>query len=98
MRQFLLDLLKRMEFLVSPPEHCHHVISYAQYGSDEAGWEDNIALQVNYDGKFLCFFLFDDDFEKSGAQVADEIAELMRDGTQGMQLGIAQGQYLASKG
>ena len=94
MRQFLIDMLKRLEFLVPPPAHCHHAITYAQFGSDKTEWQDRLAVQVNVDGKFLCFFLDDEDFHQEAEAVANEIAELIRKGTAGMQLGVGAGQYL----
>ena len=93
MRQFLIDLLKALEVAVPPPSHCHHVLSYARYGSDEAGWSDELALQINKDGVFHCFFLDDDDLSGSVPCLIDRIfAYLNSDGVG--QLGVGTGQYV----
>jgi len=42
----LMLFLKSLEGALPPPEHCHHAITYARYGSDDTGWEDRLALQV----------------------------------------------------
>ena len=93
MRQWLIDMLKRLEFLVPPPPNCHHAITFAQFGSEEDGWQDRLALQVNRDGKFHCFFLDDEDCHQEPVAIADEVAELLRKEPPG-QLGIGFGQYL----
>jgi hypothetical protein len=93
MRQWLIDMLKRLEFLVPPPPNCHHAITFAQFGSEEDGWQDRLALQVNCDGKFHCLFLDDEDCHQEAIDIADEIADLLRKGPPG-QLGIGLGQYL----
>jgi hypothetical protein len=95
MRQYLIDLLKRLEFLIPPPPRCHHVITFAQFGSDETEWQDRLALQINIDGVFQCFFLQDEDFAQPAEDIANEVAELVRKGSPaGTQFGVAMGQYL----
>jgi hypothetical protein len=93
MRQWLIDMLKRLEFLVPPPENCHHAITFARFGSDDTEWQDRLALQVNQDGTFHCFFLQDEDLHQKPEDIANEVAELLRKGPSG-QLGVAFGQYL----
>lgn len=74
MRDKLLIFLKALESRIPPPPYCHHALTYAQYGSDEAGWEEKLALQINAGGKFHCFFIEPGDFEKGDGLIA-EIAE-----------------------
>ena len=62
----LINFLKTLEGVIPPPPHCHHVITYARYGSDEKGWEDKLALQVgvacdDQEPVFHCFFLDEED-------------------------------------
>lgn len=95
MRQFLIDLLKGLEAVVPPPENCHHCITYAKYGSDDAGWEDRLALQVNQNGTFHCFFLSEgDDLAETADQVISTISNFLNSPTPPWtQLGIGPGQY-----
>lgn len=92
MRQFLIDLLKALEAAVPPPALCHHAITYAQYGSDETGWEDRLAIQVNRGGKFQCLFLDDGDFRIPAAFVVAEIVKVLS--VPGGQPGVAFGQHV----
>lgn len=59
--KLLIDFLKALEEKFPPPKYCHHVICFARYGSDEDGWEERLALQLNIDHKFQCFFIADRD-------------------------------------
>lgn len=92
MRELLIDFLKRLEAMIPPPPHCHHVITYAQYGSDAAGWEDRLSLQVNLSGKFYCFFIDETDDFVSPSGVDQILCQIHR-GVENMQEGIALGQY-----
>jgi hypothetical protein len=94
MHEYLMTFLKRMEFLAPPPDRCHHAITYSQYGSDTEGWKDMLALQVNIEGTFHCFFLRDDDLTIEPNELADKIGELLRVPMQNAQLGVGFGQYL----
>ena len=94
MREFLLGLLKELETRIPPPEKVHHCITYAQYGSDETGWEDRLALQVNDHGKLLCFFLEDADFDKKISVLVEEIADSVENEPDGQtQFGVGPAQY-----
>jgi hypothetical protein len=64
MRSWLLEFLKELESAIPPPPMCHHAITFAKYGSDEHGWQEKLALQINHGGLFHCFFLETDDFDK----------------------------------
>jgi hypothetical protein len=94
MRTKLINLLKLLEKAIPPPSHCHHAITYAQHGSNYAGYEDKLAIQVNVDGMFICLFLDEEDFEKDvHVLIADIVKWINADG-QTPQLGVALGQYI----
>ena len=76
-RYFLLDFLKRLEAAIPPPPRCHHAITYAQFGSEETGWQDKLAIQINVVGKFPCFFIEPEDEGKSVEQLVAEIVQAM---------------------
>ena len=96
MHTYLLHFLKFIEHLVPPPPKCHHAITFALFGSDQTGWEEKVALQINKDGKFHCFFLDEDDFKmESGAELAHKIAFLVSEPVENEQLGVGFGQYKA---
>lgn len=75
-RQFLIDMLMGLEAAIPPPAGCHHAITYAQYGSEDAGW-DRLALQVNHGSEFHLFYLDDSDFDSSPAEVIEQIVAIM---------------------
>lgn len=97
-RKLLIDLLKGLEKAVPPPPRCHHAITFAQYGSDTEGWQDRLALQVNHEGRFHCFFL--DDRDLTGdlyKRVIEPVRIAIAAGqTASEQMGVAFGQYLPS--
>jgi hypothetical protein len=82
MRTYLLNLLKALEHKIPPipaagaVADAHHAITFSQYGSDEQGWEDRLALHVRTQ-KSITFFLDDGDFEKPidalVAEIVDEV-------------------------
>ena len=96
MRDFLINLLKELELRVPPPPNCHHCITYAQFGSDKTGWEDRLALQVNRDGKFRCFFLDEDDLLGHPHRIIEFIEKSYTnpDPTFTPQEGVGTGQYI----
>ena len=58
-----LDIMKKLEEKIPPPENCHHALHACRYGSDETGWEDQLGLTIVLEGhKFQTFFLDDNDF------------------------------------
>lgn len=63
MKELLIKFLKTLEEVVPPPVECHHAITYAQYGSDEIGWEDRLALRINVAGDERVLFLDTGDLE-----------------------------------
>ncbi|HVJ09715.1 MAG TPA: hypothetical protein VM554_15160 [Acidisarcina sp.] len=93
MHQFLIDVMKELERVITPPEHCHHALTCSQYGSPEKGWKDCLALQVNIAGKFHCVLLMPKDLEKSAVELAEEIRDLLRKPMESEQLGVGFGQY-----
>jgi len=78
-RTFLLETLKLLESIIVPPPGGHHSLTYAQYGSDEDGWEDRLALQVIRDGRFQCLFLDHSDFQKTPAALVADIAFVLNE-------------------
>jgi hypothetical protein len=96
MRQFLIDLLKGLEASVPPPPNCHHAITYAKHGSDEDGWTDKLALQVNHNRKFYCFFLEEDDLPNDPQRIIGEVQKALSspEVIATLQEGVALGQYL----
>lgn len=96
MRQFLIEFLKALEAEVPPPPNCHHVLTFARFGSDEdgVGWSDQLALQVNLDGEFVAFFLEEVDFQKP---IGDLVAYIAKQCSpiDGAQLGVGVGQFIA---
>jgi len=68
MHQFLIDLLRGIEAAVSPPEHCHHAITFAQ---------DRLALRVNDSGTWHCLFLDQADFAKPAPVLVAEIMAML---------------------
>ena len=75
--RFLVETLKLLESKAPPPAKCHHAITYARYGSDESGWDDKLALQVNQGGVFQCLFLDEEDFTKSPSALVAEIVQVL---------------------
>lgn len=90
--QSLIELLKKIESAIPPPEKCHHALTFAQYGSDEAGWEDKLCLQVNIGGKFQQFFLDDEDL--ANPNLPQEIGECVEHPSEETQFGVSMGQFL----
>ena len=78
MKSQLLNFLRLLESRIPPPPSCHHAILRAEHGNDHDGWNEKLALQVNYAGKFHCFFVDDSDLldpEVSVAQIKDILLE-----------------------
>ena len=79
MKTWLIAFGKALEAAIPPAPKCHHALMYAQHGSDAAGWQDKLALQVGVNGKFYCWFLDDGDFETPVDElVATIVADLAR--------------------
>lgn len=92
MRTQLLEFLKLLERKIPPPNNSHHAVTYAQYGSDEIGWHDRLALQVNSGGVFECYFI--DENDSIGPDLVAKIVELHSRPMITAQLGVALGQYI----
>jgi hypothetical protein len=96
-KQFLIELLKSLEVVIPPPKGCHHAITFARYGSSRAAWQDRLALQINREGKFYCFFLDEDDLppqSQDPTRIVQFVAIEMRSRSDSeFQLGIGPGQY-----
>ena len=93
MREYVITLLKQMEEAIAPPQHCHHALTYARYGSDESGWVDKLALQVNQNGSFHCFFIDEGDDLNPPEDIVAEIVGMILIPDPGEQLGAGFGQY-----
>jgi hypothetical protein len=96
LRAYLIDVLKNLEAAIPPPPNCHHAITYAQYGSDETGWEDRLALQVNKEGTFHCVFIDAEDFLKPVMQFVFGVVECVN-APGDFQKGVGPGQYVGEK-
>jgi hypothetical protein len=94
MQQYLIEFLKALESRIPPPQNCHHAVTFAQYGSAEAGWKDALALQVNVAGQFHCVFLLEKDLENRPATLADAVVSVLGVPMSNAQLGIGFGQYV----
>jgi hypothetical protein len=66
MRQRLIDLLKALEAVIPPPRNCHHALTFASYGSDEAGWTDQLAVQINRGIIYMTTYDFDAETQRRG--------------------------------
>ena len=97
-RQFIIAFLKRLEEEIPPPPFCHHCITYAQYGSDADGWEEQLAVQVNVGGVFHAFFLSEEDMEFSPERIASVLSQLVKNPSPNSQFSIATGQYIDAEG
>lgn len=95
-RDFLMVFLAKLEEFVPPPEKCHHVICYAKYGHDSVGWEPKLAVMVNTKGKFVTFFLEDEDFEKDPETLAGDIAKDLGKDDPNTQYAVVAGQFKES--
>ena len=79
MRQWLIDFLKELERLIPPPEGGHHALTYAQYGSDDEDWTDQLKLTVFDGGVFRPFFLDEEDLNRTPKVVATDVLGLVCD-------------------
>jgi hypothetical protein len=93
MRQRILDMLKGLEKVYPPKDKCHHALTYAQYGSDETGWSEELALQVSVKEGFICFFLDDNDMDKSVDEFISDILSLINKPLEGAQISGEQFSY-----
>jgi hypothetical protein len=96
-REYMIELLKAIEAAIPPPANCHHCVTCAKHGSDSEGWTDKLALQVNREGKFYCFFLEENDLAYDAANIQSFVAELVRQmelPDSSFQMGVGLGRYL----
>lgn len=97
MLNYLLVFLAQLEQLIPPPQHCHHVLCRALYGSDADGWSEKLALQVNDHGIFTTYFLDEDDLTKAPLYLAQAIRDMhispVPEGTE-LQYAIGAGQFI----
>lgn len=95
MHGYLLDFLTQLEELLPPPANCHHGLCRARYGSDEHGWTDRLALQLNDGGKFYCYFLDEADLRKPQSKLVLEVLLAHGNRPPRAQLGVAACQFAA---
>lgn len=96
MRNRLLSFLKKMEEVLPPPSRAHHALVFAQYGSDSAGWSDQLALQINDGGRFYAYFIEEGDFEMELDDLASEIVRQHAARKSSAQGGVALGQFIGT--
>lgn len=89
----LLRFLMDLEKAVPPPEDGHHALTHARYGSNETGWEDKLALQVNRNGELHCFFLVGKDMEEPERVISEIVEELSKPTPLNAQLGKSGVRY-----
>jgi len=95
-RDYMIELLKAIEDAIPPPANCHHSITYAKHGNESDGWVDKLALQVNREGKFYCFFLEENDLDYNFKNIEYLVAELVQQLTlpdSSFQMGAITGQF-----
>lgn len=78
----LLAFMVALEAAIPPPEKCRHSLSRFSYGSNETGWEDRLALQLNDGGEFRAYFFEMGDLEKPVDELVREVVELHRKQTE----------------
>lgn len=93
-RQFLIEALKGLETAIPPSLNGHHAITFARYGSDEDGWQDKLALQVNENGVFHCFFLDESDLERTPAEFILAITTELAAPCDNEQIGVSGVKYI----
>ena len=96
-RLWIIELLKGLEVAIPPAPTCHHAITFAQYGSDEVGWDDRLALQVGVGGEFHCLFLDDSDMEKPAGQLICEVVAALAVPMDGEQISATPTSYNPSE-
>lgn len=77
MKKRIMEFLKLLESALPPPEGAHHSITFAQYGSDDAGWDDRLALGLREGGTTRIVFLEDGDLERPPSELVTEITQLV---------------------
>lgn len=87
-RNYLLQFLQAVEAAIPPPPNCHHALTAGRYGSDAAGWEPKLILQINRGGTFWQYFLDEGDTTEA------IVAHISKDPGPGMQRGVALGQFV----
>lgn len=77
MKQWLTTLLVKLEEVLPPTPGAHHAITAASYGSDETGWEDQLALHLMIPNGRVTVFLEEDDFAKTSESVVTEVVQML---------------------
>lgn len=79
-RTYMLDFLRELDLRIPPPHECHHAFMRLKYGSDDTNWTEKmgLAVKVTADAPQLIYFLDEQDFAKSPAELAQDIFELVQ--------------------
>jgi hypothetical protein len=93
----ILGFLRALEEAIPPPPNCHHALVRCHYGSDEAGWTEKLAVQVNVDGTFHAFFIDDADQAKLPEELAVQIASELAKPMANAQHGVGIGQFVTTQ-
>lgn len=67
---------------------------FAQYGSDEQGWVDHLALQLNVGGTFYAYFIEEGDLEGDLDAIVTGIVRQQVARADTAQKGVALGQFV----
>lgn len=96
MKNKLINILKDLEKVIPPTKLGHYAITYARYGNDIDGCQDELALQINDDGKFYTVFLDENDFDNPELIKNLQVSiEDIRNNNDKYQLGVSGVQYHA---
>lgn len=79
---WIKEFLKSLEARIAPPVGTHHSLTFAQFGSDENGWKDELCLCVVRHNGSDKFFLSDSDLvhspEDSAAVISNKIIPIIK--------------------
>lgn len=71
-------LLHSLRSLLPCDDEHRHSLAIRQYGSDEQGWENKLAIQVWFEGKPFILFPEESDLEKEPECLALECVKLLQ--------------------
>jgi hypothetical protein len=77
MRKYLIDFLRGLETAVPPPQNAHHAITFVQYGDDENGWDERLAVHMNLGERFRILFLDEADFEHTPEELVEDCLSIL---------------------
>ena len=65
-----MSFLQTLEENIPVAKGSHHVLRFAQYGSDEVGWDDRLCLEISLPSGIERFFVDDQDLRGSAEAAA----------------------------